>query len=81
MHVDFIYVQCTVKFPFLIFLLQQKIRAVRWVPYRFKTMWGMCIKIQPMQTFIGLKDLNVVDVFNSSLQKMSVHVPLMTGCF
>ena len=34
-----------------------------------------------MQTFIGLEDLYVVDQFNSSLQKMTVHVPLMTGYF
>ena len=34
-----------------------------------------------MQTFIGLEDLYVVDAYNSSLQKMSVHVPLMTDYF
>ena len=42
---------------------------------------GGVIKIQTLQTLIGLEDLYVVDGFNSSLQKMSVHVPLMTGYF
>ena len=77
----FCWFQCTVKFPFWIFLLQLKIRAIRWVPYRIKTMWGRCYKIQPLQTLIGLEYLYIVDGFNSSLQKMSVHVPLMTGYF
>ena len=41
-------------------------------------MEGRVIKIQPLQTFIGLKDLYIVGGFNGSLQTISVHVHLMT---